>query len=47
MSRKKDKLIHELFVGKVVGIIGFDKTLELLKESKEAINSIDKKDGTK
>ena len=25
---------HQLFIGKVTCIIGFDKTLELLKESK-------------
>lgn len=34
----KDKLIHQLFIGKVSEVIGFDKTTELLKESIEAIN---------
>ena len=30
----KQKIEHQLFIGKVTCIIGFDKTLELLKESK-------------
>lgn len=34
----KDKLIHQLFVGKVTEILGFEKTVQLLKESKEAFN---------
>lgn len=34
---KKDKLKHQLFVGKVSDVIGFDKTLELLKESNKEI----------
>jgi hypothetical protein len=34
---KKEKLERQLFIGKVCEIIGFDKTLELLKESKEQI----------
>lgn len=33
-----DKLIKELFVGKVAEILGFEKTTELLKESADAIN---------
>ena len=33
---KKEKLIHELFVGKVADEIGFKRTLELLTESKQA-----------
>ncbi len=35
---KKEKLIRQLFIGKVVEIIGFEKTLELLKESEKTIN---------
>ena len=34
---KKEKLERQLFIGKVSEIIGFDKTLELLKESKQEI----------
>jgi hypothetical protein len=34
---KKEKLEKQLFIGKVCEIIGFDKTLELLKESKDKI----------
>ena len=34
---KKEKLERQLFIGKVSEIIGFDKTLELLKESKHEI----------
>jgi hypothetical protein len=29
---KKEKLKHQLFIGKVSEIIGFEKTVELLKE---------------
>ena len=29
---KKNKLTHQLFVGKVTDVIGFDKTLDLLRE---------------
>ena len=36
----KEKLIHQLFVGKVSNVIGFDKTTELLKEAKDAINAM-------
>ena len=36
----KEKLISQLFVGKVSDIIGFDKTVEILKESKESIDSL-------
>jgi hypothetical protein len=31
------KLVMQLFMGKVVDIIGIDKVLELIKESKKAI----------
>jgi hypothetical protein len=37
---KKEKLERQLFIGKVCEIIGFDKTLELLKESKEQIEKL-------
>ena len=32
---KKEKIIQQLFIGKVSQIIGFSETIELLKESKE------------
>jgi len=32
---KEENLVKQLFIGKVSEIIGFDKTLELLKEAKE------------
>jgi hypothetical protein len=37
---KQQKLEKQLFIGKVSEIIGFDKTLELLRESKQAIEEI-------
>jgi hypothetical protein len=37
---KKEKLKRQLFIGKVSEIIGFDKTVELLRESKQAIEEI-------
>jgi hypothetical protein len=37
---KKQKLEKQLFIGKVSEIIGFDKTVELLRESKQAIEEI-------
>jgi hypothetical protein len=33
----KEKTRNQLFIGKVADIIGFDKTLELLRESNETI----------
>jgi hemoglobin-like flavoprotein len=33
---KQEKLINQLFIGKVVEVLGFDKTTELLKECKGA-----------
>lgn len=36
----KNKLEKQLFIGKVSEIIGFEKTVELLKESKQAIKEI-------
>jgi hypothetical protein len=32
-----NKLIHQLFIGKVSEVLGIDKTSELLKEAKEDI----------
>jgi hypothetical protein len=37
---KQQKLEKQLFIGKVSEIIGFDKTVELLRESKQAIEKI-------
>lgn len=37
---RNQKLEKQLFIGKVSDIIGFDKTVELLKESKQAIEKI-------
>lgn len=38
---KKEKLIYQLFIGKVSETIGIEKTLELLKESrKEMLNNL-------
>ena len=37
---KKQKLEKQLFIGKVSEIIGFDKTVELLRESKQAIEKL-------
>jgi hypothetical protein len=34
---KKERLKHQLFIGKVNEILGFDKTLELLKECNKEI----------
>ena len=34
---KKEKLKHQLFIGKVAEILGFDKTLELLKQCNDEI----------
>ena len=34
---KKEKLKHQLFIGKVSEILGFDKTVELLKECNNEI----------
>lgn len=36
----KNKLEKQLFIGKVSEIIGFEKTVELLKEAKQEINTI-------
>ena len=34
----KEKLKHQLFIGKVSEVIGFEKTVELLKQVNEEIN---------
>ena len=39
---KFERLEKQLFIGKVSEIIGDDKTIELLKESKDAIEQIKK-----
>lgn len=36
----REKLIKQLFVGKVAEVIGFEKTTELLKESTIAIDEM-------
>jgi len=36
---KDDKLINQLFIGKVSQILGYDKTTELLKESKNTFKN--------
>ena len=38
---KKDKLINQLFIGKVSDIIGHKKTTELLQETKDAFDDYD------
>ena len=40
-EEKKQKLVHQLFIGKVADVIGIEKTTELLKEAKGAINFTD------
>lgn len=37
----KQKLMHQLFIGKVAEIIGHEKTVELLREAKTAIDAIE------
>jgi hypothetical protein len=39
---KTEKLEKQLFIGKVIEIIGFEKANELLKEAKEAIQKLTK-----
>ena len=36
----KNKLEKQLFIGKISEIIGFEKTVELLKEAKQEIEQI-------
>jgi len=35
-ANKRDTLKHQLFIGKVQDVIGFDETLKLLRETNEA-----------
>ena len=35
LTDKEHQLVMHMFIGKVAGIIGFDKCLELIRESKE------------
>ena len=37
----KEKLIHQLFIGKVSDEIGLKRTTELLREAKEAFSTCD------
>ncbi len=37
IKERNDKLKHQLFIGKVCDIIGYEKTVELLKECNEAL----------
>lgn len=37
---KEENLVKQLFIGKVSAIIGFDKTLELLKEANSLKNAV-------
>ena len=37
LTEKEQKLLHQLFIGKVADRLGFDKTMELLVESKKAV----------
>lgn len=37
-QQQKDKLVHQLFIGKVCDAIGNEKTIQLLKEANETIN---------
>ena len=34
----RQKLIHQLFIGKVADVLGMEKTTELLKEAKEVFS---------
>ena len=36
---RNERLKHQLFIGKVTEILGFDRTLELLKECNEVFKS--------
>ena len=41
LNEKETKLIYQLFIGKVSDELGFEKTIELLKESKKQIKDIE------
>jgi len=36
----RDKLIKQLFIGKIAGIIGVEETTKLLKDATESIDSV-------
>lgn len=36
-KQKKEKLVQQLFIGKICDVIGNEKTLKLLKEANEEI----------
>ncbi len=39
ISEKDTKLIYQLFTGKVLDELGYDKTMELMQEAKKAVLS--------
>ena len=43
LTDKEHRLVMQMFIGKVANIIGFDKCLELLRESKEDLGLTNKK----
>jgi hypothetical protein len=43
-TEKEAKIIQGLFIGKVAELIGYEKTIELLREARTAILSGEKKD---
>ena len=40
LTEKEHRLVMQMFMGKVADIIGFDKCLELIRESKEDLGLI-------
>lgn len=42
LTDKEHQLVMQMFIGKVAEIIGFDKCLELIRESKEDLGLINK-----
>ena len=43
----REKLIRQLFIGKVSDILGLDKTLELLKEANDAFKKCEHNEDNK
>ena len=41
--QNNEKLIYQFFIGKVSDMIGYEKTIQLLNESKEAFKYYDEK----
>jgi len=39
----KQKLIKQIFVGKVAGVLGYNKTMELLKDATDAVCNSNKR----